>query len=357
MRETVLGSSSHGKQDRGLTAPPQVGPVCPELPFEAPGAVLAALESVGRTEDLRFSPDNTLLAIAGYVRNVVLLLRVDVGGIAAAPRVRIDDFGELRSTAFGGLHGLDWLDGETLATGNRDGWVSIIRVPATLGGRTFDVKALSVMKAGKLRSNLFWRPHSPGSLAASTVVDGEPGLLVCNNYKNRVTHHLLDASQDYRPFKHRVALRRGIKVPDGIAVSSDGRWVAVSSHLTHDVKVFDGSARFSWRTAPVASLQGPSFPHGLRFGPDGKLFVTDAGSPFVFWFEAQRQWAGVYTPAGRVRVMDEATFESRRVNPSEGGPKGIDVDRTGKVLAITCHQLPLRLYAAGPFVETAAEVV
>ena len=312
---------------------------------------MAALGAVGRTEDLRFSPDNSMLAIAGYVRNTILLLRVRIEGNTSKPSVGIDDFAELRSDSFGGLHGLDWLDGGTIATGNRAGRVVIVEVPAAFGGRTQEAPTLAVMKAGKVRSNLFSRPHSPGSLAASAGVDGKPGLLVCNNYKNRVTQHGLDAGQGYRPVSHRVALRRGIKLPDGIAISAEGRWVAVSSHLTHDVKIYDAAAGLSWKMSPVASLRGPRFAHGLRFSPNGQLFVADAGSPHVFWYEAAAPWAGVYDPSGKVQVMDSETFESRRINPAEGGPKGIDVDRTGSVLAITCHQLPLRMYAVERFVK------
>jgi len=321
-------------------------------------ATRAALEGAGRTEDLRFSPDNRLLAIAGYVRNVVLLLRIRIEAGGNGPCVSIDDFAELTSEAFGGLHGLDWLDERTLATGNRDGRVSVVRIPSRLGGRCYDVEALSVMRAGKVRSNLFARPHSPGSLAATATPDGLPGLLVCNNYKNRVTRHVLEPAQGFRAVKHRVALRRGINLPDGIAVSPDGRWVAVSSHLTHDVKVYDSAGGLHRRTPPAASLTGPAYPHGVRFSPDGaRLFVADAGAPYAFFFERGEAWNGVRSPAGRVRVMDDATFESRRPNPSEGGPKGIDLDRTGTVVAITCHQLPLRLYAVERFVESSEPVV
>ncbi|UVK57266.1 hypothetical protein DBIPINDM_003762 [Mesorhizobium sp. AR02] len=40
----------------------------PAIAFTASEGVRAALSAIGRTEDLRFSPDNRLLAIAGYAR-------------------------------------------------------------------------------------------------------------------------------------------------------------------------------------------------------------------------------------------------------------------------------------------------
>lgn len=333
------------------------GAVAPDQPVEAPPSVLAALGSIGRTEDLCFSPDGSLLAIAGHVQNAALLLRVHIDRGTAGPSVRVDDFARLTSRQFGGLHGVDWLDDQTLVTGNRDGRVVVVRVPQEMGGRTHEVEVLSGMKAGKVRSNLFARPHSPGSLAAIRLDARQPRLLVCNNYKNRVTQHWLAADEDFRATAHRVAIRRGLKLPDGIAVSPDGRWLAVASHLTHEVLVWDLAAGTNWRTPPAATLGGMAYPHGLRFGPDGRLFVTDAGSPYVFWFDSAGPWSGVYRPAGRVRVMDNETFEGCRPNPREGGAKGIDLDRTGSILAITCEQLPLRIFAMEQFVESAERVL
>ena len=333
------------------------GPVLPVLPFDAPAPVLAAIEGAGRTEDLRFSPDNRLLAIAAHVRNVVLLLRVRVEGGPSTPSVSIEDFAELTSKTFGGLHGVDWLDSATLVTGNRDGRVAVVRVPERLGGQTHAVEPLSVMKAGKLRSNLFARPHSPGSLVVTTAANGQPALLVCNNYKDRVTQHFLDAAGGFRPTRHRVAINRGLNLPDGIAASADGRWVVVASHLRHEVNVYDAAAGLTWRTPPVARLRGTQYPHGLRFGPGGRLFVVDAGSPYLFWYDGGAPWSGVHQPSGRVRVMDNETFESERPNLREGGAKGIDLDSTGAVLAITCHQVPLRLFAVNELLQSAESVV
>ncbi len=45
-----------------------------ELELSGPPMVLSALEGLGRTEDVRFSPDNRRLAIAGFGRHRVFLL-------------------------------------------------------------------------------------------------------------------------------------------------------------------------------------------------------------------------------------------------------------------------------------------
>ena len=77
-------------------------------------------------------------------------------------------------------------------------------------------------------------------------------VLTCNNYSHRVTRHVLDRTADYRLVSKEVFLRRGLIIPDGIALSHDGRWIAVSSHGTHDVKLY---SRFR-HTGPKRSPPG-----------------------------------------------------------------------------------------------------
>ena len=49
----------------GYRTGPDLSPI-PELEFRTSEAVRGAIEGLGRTEDLRFSPDNRWLAIAGF---------------------------------------------------------------------------------------------------------------------------------------------------------------------------------------------------------------------------------------------------------------------------------------------------
>jgi DNA-binding beta-propeller fold protein YncE len=309
--------------------------------FEAPDSVLAAIAAVGRTEDVRFSPANDLIAIAGYRRAVVLLLRARV---EMGPLVCLDDFLELSSPDFREVHGVEFLDNSTLAVANRAGTVAIVRIPPWSASHA-RVSASSVIRGGKVRSNLLHRLHSPGSLVVTPGAFGSPELLVCNNYKHRVTRHLLDARRGYRARSHEIFLRRGLEVPDGIAVTPDSGWLAVSSHGTHDVKIYESSPQLGPRSEPAAVLPGAAYPHGLRFTPDGEhLLVADAGAPLVFVYARGPGWNGTHEPLRSVRVMDDTTFSSTRVNVEEGGPKGLDIDRTGTVVAITCESIPLRFF-------------
>jgi hypothetical protein len=93
---------------------------------------------------------------------------------------------------------------------------------------------------------------------------------------------------------------------------------------------------------PDCILRGASYPHGLHFSSDGRhLFVADAGAPYVHVYARDGHgWQGVQLPAVSLRVMADETFQRGR-STGEGGPKGIDVDREGRVIAITSARQPL----------------
>ena len=48
--------------------------------------------------------------------------------------------------------------------------------------------------------------------------------------------------------------------------------------------------------------------------------------------------------------MDDATFIRGRVNPEEGGPKGIALSHDNHVLAVTCEEEPLSFYDMRPII-------
>jgi sugar lactone lactonase YvrE len=94
-------------------------------------------------------------------------------------------------------------------------------------------------------------------------------------------------------------------------------------------------------------LNGISYPHGLRFSPDGKaLYVADAGAPLVHKFDApDGNWAIDATPSNSVPVLSEQVFLAGRHNEQEGGPKGLDLDSSGTIMAITCEEQPLAFFS------------
>ena len=144
--------------------------------FKASAAVRAALSAIGRTEDLRFSPDNRLLAIAGYARKRLLVLRVDITAGPDGPDVTIHDHMELTSDDMGEIHGLDFIDDRTLAIANRDGVVAIFSLPRE--EPVGQSRAISAIR--RIRGKRPCKLNSPGSIVARRESRGGISLLVCN---------------------------------------------------------------------------------------------------------------------------------------------------------------------------------
>lgn len=323
-----------------------------QVEFRASNAVRSMLAEVGRTEDVRFSPDNRLLVVAGFGLNHLLILKVGIETVDARPRVVADDYMELTSEGIGSAHGIDFLDDRTLAVANRDGRVSILEIPAgEFGGRHSHVDPLQELSGG-----MFCKLKSPGSVVARRDAGGRISLLVCNNYIHRVTEHVVDPARGYRIRRNRVLMERSLDIPDGIAVSHDERWIAVSNHNTHEVLLFDATAPLSPWTEPAGVLADVEYPHGLRFTPDDRhLLVADAGAPEILVYERGDGWAGTRSPLRSVTVLDDETFMRGRSNPQEGGPKGLDIDRSGVVVAATCEEQALAFFALDEMIGEPAQ--
>ena len=140
-----------------------------------------------------------------------------------------------------------------------------------------------------------------------------------------------DAARTLR--RSEVLLQRYLDIPDGVSVSPDRRWIAVSNHTPHNVH----------------------YPHGVRFSADGgHLFVADAGAPYLHVYApGPDQWRGVRHPLATVRIMDDAAFERGRFNPEEGGPKGLDLDASSRVLVVTSECQPLAFFDVRALLEPA----
>ncbi|HET6620600.1 MAG TPA: hypothetical protein VFG64_11715 [Dongiaceae bacterium] len=333
-----------------------------EIGYAAPGDVRAVIESLGRTEDVRFSPGNRRLAIAAFIRNRIAVLDVGIAAADGASEVTLTGATEIAASCLSCPHGLDFIDDDTLVVASRKGDLAVFDLLS--GSRPADLQPAQILRADE--ASLL---NAPGSLAITRRSGSPPELLVCNNDGHSVTRHRIErGSGGFRIADGETLLRRWLNLPDGICVSHDGHWIAVSNHNTHDVLLYRNTPSLDEHADPDGVLRCVHFPHGLRFTVDGRhIIVADAGAPYVHIYASEGQgWAGARSPVRSVRIMDEATFLRGRHNPQEGGPKGIDIDRGMNVLVVTSEHQPLAFFdlpamladllAGGPVLEVRYEL-
>jgi DNA-binding beta-propeller fold protein YncE len=308
--------------------------------------VAEAIQSLGRAEDVKFSPDEKSIAVAGFHRNQILLLDVEIIEPEGEVKIHIPRHTVLTCSDFRYPHGVTWMNGNTLIVANREGDIVVVNTP-TAQRTNEDVVTIDAL--GKIKSQPGGVVQSPGSVTVKALGKNFHEILVCNNYSHHVSRHLVAVDRQFEVVGSSAFLAKGLSIPDGISCSTDGRWIAVSNHNDHSVFIYENGPDLSINSAPAGRLTGMDYPHGVRFATDGcAILLADAGAPYVYVFETTKSdWAGERAPATRFRVMDEETFQRGRHNPQEGGPKGIDLTSSNRVLAVCSEELPLTFFDLG----------
>lgn len=312
------------------------------LSYTGSEQVLDVINGFGRTEDVRFSPDNKQLAIAGYSNNSLLILDIQIFRSPAETRITITDWRVITSESLNNPHGLFWIDNETLIVASRGGDTSILQLPGDRHAGNF----IHLRPLLSLEPDHGHVDYTPGSVAVASVGEGLIDILTCNNYAHHVLQSLVSTCNGYACLSNSILLERDLEIPDGIAFSRDYRWIAVSNHGWHNVQVHENSVQLDRRSTPAALLLGTNYPHGVIFSPGGTHILTaDAGAPYVNVYTRKGDvWDGEYSPAARIRVMDETTFQRGHYNHMEGGPKGIHLESSGHILVTTCEEQPLAFF-------------
>lgn len=310
-----------------------------KIDYVATADVQAAIAALGRTEDLRLSPSNRCLAIAAFRRQKIALFDIHIDTSGAAPRVELSNARILASPHLRAPHGLDFIDDEHLLVANRDGQLCLFKLPA-------DSQAAIAEPVSIRPQDL--RLDSPGSLSVRRLDQSLCDVLVCNNFTHVVTRHRLDY-QAASVENSSTVLGKWLDVPDGIDAGHSQQWLAVSNHNMQSVLLYDNRRALHPQIEPAGILTALHYPHGLRITRDDRhILVADAGAPYVHIFRSgERGWQGVHTPHHSLRVLDDDTFRREQKNPQEGGPKGIDLDRQERVLAVTCSGAPLAFFDLG----------
>jgi DNA-binding beta-propeller fold protein YncE len=293
----------------------------------------AVLVGLGRTEDVMFSPSGRRLAISGFTANRIAFFDVAIAHSAKGKTVVLSGAVEITASTLRNPHGLCFLDDETVAVANRGGGVEIYAVPAS----RLQSGPCVIQPRQTITGSADAPIRTPGSVASFPLGPDTLELLVCHNYSHVVTRHVLDRRRGYASVKDDVLLRRGLAVPDGICISPDGDWIAVSNHDRHQVLLYRRAAGLQPDSPPDAVLRNVICPHGVRFTGDQRhVLVADAHARYVNVYERGiGGWQGVHDPCGMAPVLDWPTYLQGRSNPEEGGPKGIDIDAGMNVLACT----------------------
>lgn len=307
------------------------------LDCEASDEILDVISSIGRTEDVKFSPSNRRLVLAGYATSQIAVFDIRVE-LSREIKIVILDYFIISSPSLKFPHGISFIDDDTIIVANREGYVEVFKLPAKgTSRRTINLTPLRTIKGSLLR-----RLHSPGSVGIYETQSGVCDVLVCNNFTHVVTSHSLEMKGRFRIRNKGVRLQQGLDIPDGISISTNLKWISVSNHGTGTVNVYANTAVTHRLSEPAGVCRGIDCPHGVRFaGNDRYLIVAAAAAPYIHIFESDNgDWSGTRYPTTTVRVLDDETFLRGRYNAEEGGPKGIDVDQTMRVLVSTCeHQI------------------
>jgi len=313
-----------------------------EVQYTSQQSVTDAVGSLERTEDVRFSPSNRRLAVASFHRNRILVFDIDITSSLGATQVALTGGVELSSPALQWPHGLDFIDDNTLIVTSRKSDVALFKLPS--GERI--VRTHDVLPIARWPANGTTLLNAPGSVAVTHVQEDVCEVLICNNDGHTVTRHLLDCDAGRAIRNSEILLHKYLNIPDGVSVSPDRRWIAVSNHTTHNVLLYENSPALNSDAEPDGILRGVYYPHGLRFSADSRhLFVADAGAPYLhIYAQDPDQWRGVRNPLATVRIMDEAVFKRGRHNPEEGGPKGLDIDACSNILVVTSECQPLAFF-------------
>jgi hypothetical protein len=318
--------------------------------FSAPERVKAAISCMGRTEEATFSPTGRLLAVAGFALNRINLFSIDVIGEGPARTVAISACVIIHSNVLHAPHGIAFIDDEHMMVANRDGGAHVFQIPAD----ALEHDEINLRPIRKLRSGFRAKVSSPGSIDCYDLGDGRFRVLVCNNYIHTVTSHTgtmpqraADGSCKFKRVRNDgIFLEKGLTVPDGICVSPDNRWLAVSVHTTGNLHLYRLDQELDRNTPPAVILEGVVCPHGLQFSADGRvLYAADSASPYLhLFYRPGDTWASLQRPDKSIRILSEEQFLHGRYNVEEGGLKGIDVLHQENILVVTCEFHPLAFY-------------
>src|SRR5438128_5718994 len=288
-----------------------------QLEYAAPEHVRDAVAALGRTEAVKFSPNNCRLAVASFLRNKIAIFEIC---IAVSPRkITLTDVTEISSPYLREPHGIDFIDDEQIIVANRQGDATIFKLPSN--GGNYELLPTEVIRSGDVLT-------TPGAVSINRKGQGFCEALICSTWGNTVTRHVLKLSERCSLESSEVLLKKWLDIPDGVSICEP--WIAISNHNAHSVYLYDSTVLLNQYSEPAGILRCFRYPHGLQFTSDGRyMLVADVAAPYVHIYMQDRfGWRGVRNPLHSMRVLSDEDFLRGRSTDGDGGPKGIDIDNS-----------------------------
>ena len=323
----------------------QIDHIAPQIHYVGPQHVRDVVASLGRTEDVRFSPSKRRLAVAQLLKDRITVFEVSIAATQNSKSIALTGVAELSSPDLHGPHGIDFFDDEKFLVVNRDGQACIFELPLGALG-SHELAPLAIIRSGDI--------STPGSVAVISKEQGLYEALICNNYVHNVSRHLIGLAAGFSTKNSEVLLKKWLDVPDGICVSEDMHWIAITNQSTHTVFLYENNPSLKKSSDPDGILRHASYPHGSRFTSDGRfILVTNAGSPYVNLYEKDDSgWQGVRDPLLSFRILSNEDF-LRGANTKEGGAKGLDINNAMNIFVTTCEAQPLAFFDLPKILEGA----
>jgi len=316
------------------------------LPIQASADVLDALATLGRCEDVTFAPDGFRLALADFGSDRIVVIDLHHPVTTAAP-VEVSGFTSVHCAWLQKPHGVALLADDLAVVANRVLDVVALRLPPRqVGVHRFDVDIAMRIGIGKVV-----RALTPGSVVVSQVAPDLVEVLVCNNYLDCVTRHMVDL-RTMTSLGGEVLIDAVVNHPDGVAVSTDRSLVAVSNRVPAGVLLYANRPDLHSRSVPVGTLHGAVAAHGICFTPDDEfVLLADGARPFVYVYRrGEHGWSGDHHPIATLQVMSDEAFARSHHARDDGGPKGVAIDPSQQVVAISAEAQPLAFFPLSVFI-------
>src|SRR6185503_12473350 len=95
------------------------------LEYDAPDHVRKIIATLGRTEDVKFSPNNCRLAVASFLKNQIAIFDLCISTSENVTKITITDAAEISSSYLVQPHGVDFIDDDKVIVANRKGDATI----------------------------------------------------------------------------------------------------------------------------------------------------------------------------------------------------------------------------------------